>query len=75
MLQEVTDETLRAPLHRLGALQAAWWLAASRLRSVAGLFQLLSSAEVTVHVWVLFQRATPTALVCISHLLLALGDP
>eukprot|EP00075_Anas_platyrhynchos_P013552 XP_027302805.1 Fanconi anemia group G protein isoform X2 [Anas platyrhynchos] len=45
VLQEVTDETLRAPLHRLGALQATWWLAASRLRSVAGLFQLLSSAE------------------------------
>ncbi|XP_068523472.1 Fanconi anemia group G protein [Anas acuta] len=45
VLQEVTDETLRAPLHRLVALQAAWWLAASRLQSVAGLFQLLSSAE------------------------------
>ncbi|KAM9167629.1 Fanconi anemia group G protein isoform 4-T4 [Mergus octosetaceus] len=45
VLLEVTDETLWAPLHRLGALQAAWWLAASRLRSVAGLFQLLSSAE------------------------------
>ncbi|XP_047909911.2 Fanconi anemia group G protein isoform X1 [Anser cygnoides] len=45
VLQEVTDEELRAPLHRLAALQAAWWLATSRLRSVTGLFQLLSSAE------------------------------
>ncbi|NXA73800.1 FANCG protein, partial [Thryothorus ludovicianus] len=45
VLQEVTVEELQAPLHRLGALQAAWWLAASRLGSVAGLFQLLSSAE------------------------------
>ncbi|NXU96345.1 FANCG protein, partial [Cettia cetti] len=45
VLQEVTVEELQAPLHCLGALQAAWWLAASRLGSVAGLFQLLSTAE------------------------------
>ncbi|NXX34882.1 FANCG protein, partial [Nicator chloris] len=45
VLQEVTMEELQAPLHRLGALQAAWWLAASRLGSVAGLFKLLSTAE------------------------------
>ncbi|NXT71705.1 FANCG protein, partial [Chaetops frenatus] len=45
VLQEVTMEELQAPLHRLGALQAAWWLAAGRLGSVAGLFQLLSTAE------------------------------
>ncbi|NXP87953.1 FANCG protein, partial [Passerina amoena] len=45
VLQEVTVEKLQAPLHRLGALQAAWWLAASQLGSVAGLFQLLSTAE------------------------------
>ncbi|KAF4795512.1 transitional endoplasmic reticulum ATPase [Turdus rufiventris] len=45
VLQEVTMEELQAPLHRLGALQAAWWLAASRLGSVAGLFHLLSTAE------------------------------
>ncbi|NXM46297.1 FANCG protein, partial [Gymnorhina tibicen] len=45
VLQEVTVEELQAPLHRLGALQAAWWLAAGRLGSVAGLFQLLSIAE------------------------------
>lgn len=49
MLQEVTAEELQAPLHRLGALQAAWWLAASRLGSAAGLFRLLSNAEVTGH--------------------------
>lgn len=49
VLQEVTVEELQAPLQRLGALQAAWWLAASRLGSVAGLFQLLSTAEVTGH--------------------------
>ncbi|NXT08064.1 FANCG protein, partial [Prunella fulvescens] len=47
VLQEVTMEELQAPLHRLGALQAAWWLAASQLGSVAGLFQLLSTAEDT----------------------------
>ncbi|NXY52556.1 FANCG protein, partial [Callaeas wilsoni] len=45
VLQEVTMEELQAPLHRLGALQAAWWLAAGRLGSVTGLFQLLSTAE------------------------------
>ncbi|NXG94897.1 FANCG protein, partial [Stercorarius parasiticus] len=45
VLQEVTVEELQAPLHRLGALQAAWWLAASRVRSTAGLFRLLSNAE------------------------------
>ncbi|NWV44391.1 FANCG protein, partial [Grantiella picta] len=45
VLQEVTVEELQAPLHHLGALQAAWWLAAGRLESVAGLFQLLSTAE------------------------------
>uniref|UniRef100_H0YU59 FA complementation group G n=1 Tax=Taeniopygia guttata TaxID=59729 RepID=H0YU59_TAEGU len=45
VLQEVTMEELQAPLHRLGALQAAWWLAASQLGSVAGLFQLLSTAK------------------------------
>ncbi|NXL98545.1 FANCG protein, partial [Tyrannus savana] len=47
VLQEVTVEELQAPLHRLGALQAAWWLAAGRLGSIAGLFQLLSTAEDT----------------------------
>ncbi|NXT47066.1 FANCG protein, partial [Pluvianellus socialis] len=45
VLQEVTVEELQGPLHRLGALQAAWWLAASRLGSTAGLFRLLSNAE------------------------------
>ncbi|NXF49895.1 FANCG protein, partial [Oceanites oceanicus] len=45
VLQEVTAEELQAPLHRLGALQAAWWLAASRLGSTAGLFRLLSNTE------------------------------
>ncbi|NXW57617.1 FANCG protein, partial [Eurystomus gularis] len=45
VLQEVTAEELQAPLHRLGALQAAWWLAASRLGSTTGLFRLLSHAE------------------------------
>ncbi|XP_032532249.1 Fanconi anemia group G protein isoform X1 [Chiroxiphia lanceolata] len=47
VLQEVTVEELQAPLHRLGALQAAWWLAAGRLGSIAGLFRLLSAAEDT----------------------------
>ncbi|NXF07611.1 FANCG protein, partial [Smithornis capensis] len=47
VLQEVTVKELQAPLHRLGALQAAWWLAAGRLGSIAGLFQLLSAAEDT----------------------------
>ncbi|NXJ79233.1 FANCG protein, partial [Trogon melanurus] len=45
VLQEVTAEELQSPLHRLGALQAAWWLAASRLESAAGLFRLLSNTE------------------------------
>ncbi|NXS43464.1 FANCG protein, partial [Balaeniceps rex] len=45
VLQEVTVEELQAPLHRLGALQAAWWLAASRLGSATGLFRLLSNTE------------------------------
>ncbi|NXV23916.1 FANCG protein, partial [Cepphus grylle] len=45
VLQEVTVEELQAPLHRLGALQAAWWLAASRLGSAAGLFRFLSNTE------------------------------
>ncbi|NWZ54720.1 FANCG protein, partial [Haliaeetus albicilla] len=45
VLQEVTAGELQAPLHRLGALQAAWWLASSRLGSTAGLFRLLSNAE------------------------------
>ncbi|NWH49386.1 FANCG protein, partial [Fregata magnificens] len=45
VLQEATVEELQAPLHRLGALQAAWWLADSRLGSTASLFRLLSSAE------------------------------
>ncbi|NXE29669.1 FANCG protein, partial [Ardeotis kori] len=47
VLQEVTAEELQAPLHRLGALQAAWWLAARRLGSTAGLFWLLSNTEDT----------------------------
>ncbi|NWI69343.1 FANCG protein, partial [Todus mexicanus] len=45
VLQEVTSQELQAPLHHLGALQAAWWLAAGRLRSTAGLLRLLSRAE------------------------------
>ncbi|XP_010282171.1 PREDICTED: Fanconi anemia group G protein, partial [Phaethon lepturus] len=45
VLQEVTVEELQAPLQRLAALQAAWWLAASRLGSTAGLFRLLRNAE------------------------------
>ncbi|NXS74749.1 FANCG protein, partial [Pandion haliaetus] len=45
VLQEVTAGELQAPLHRLGALQAAWWLAASRLGSTTGLFRLLSNTE------------------------------
>uniref|UniRef100_A0A8D0FI40 FA complementation group G n=1 Tax=Strix occidentalis caurina TaxID=311401 RepID=A0A8D0FI40_STROC len=45
VLREVTLEELQAPLHRLGALQAAWWLSASRLGSTASLFRLLSNAE------------------------------
>ncbi|NXJ15235.1 FANCG protein, partial [Odontophorus gujanensis] len=45
VLQEVTAEELLAPVHRLGALQAAWWLAASCLQNVTDLFRLLSNAE------------------------------
>ncbi|NWX15703.1 FANCG protein, partial [Aegotheles bennettii] len=45
VLQEVTAEELQAPLHRLGALQAAWWLAAGHLGSTTGLLRLLSKAE------------------------------
>ncbi|NWJ09706.1 FANCG protein, partial [Crypturellus undulatus] len=45
VLQEVTVEELQVPLHRLGALQGAWWLATNRLGSITGLFQLLNSAE------------------------------
>ncbi|KAM7077736.1 LOW QUALITY PROTEIN: Fanconi anemia group G protein [Ciconia maguari] len=45
VLQEVTVEELQAPLHLLGGLQGAWWLAASRLGSIAGLFRLLSDTE------------------------------
>ncbi|NWU71124.1 FANCG protein, partial [Pterocles burchelli] len=45
VLQEVTAEELQAPLHRLGALQAVWWLAASRLGSTTGLFRLLSHTK------------------------------
>ncbi|KFQ39526.1 Fanconi anemia group G protein, partial [Mesitornis unicolor] len=45
VLQVVTAEELQAPLHRLGALQAACWLADSRLESTAGLFHLLNNAE------------------------------
>ncbi|XP_053911328.1 Fanconi anemia group G protein isoform X1 [Cuculus canorus] len=45
VLQEVKMEDLQAPLHRLGALQAAWWLSASRLGSATSLFRLLSNTE------------------------------
>ncbi|NXJ42759.1 FANCG protein, partial [Ciconia maguari] len=45
VLREVTVEELQAPLHRLGALQAAWWLAGNRLGSTTGLFRLLSNTE------------------------------
>ncbi|NXY50468.1 FANCG protein, partial [Ceuthmochares aereus] len=45
VLQEVKMKDLQAPVHRLGALQAAWWLAASRLGSVTSLFRLLSNTE------------------------------
>uniref|UniRef100_A0A672VB40 FA complementation group G n=2 Tax=Strigops habroptila TaxID=2489341 RepID=A0A672VB40_STRHB len=45
VLQEVTVAELQAPLHRLGALQAAWWLSAGRLGSTTGLLRLLSNAE------------------------------
>ncbi|NXN09974.1 FANCG protein, partial [Indicator maculatus] len=45
VLQEVTVEELQAPLHRLGALQAARWMSASRLSSTTVLIRLLSHAE------------------------------
>ncbi|XP_015703809.1 Fanconi anemia group G protein isoform X1 [Coturnix japonica] len=45
VLQEVTVEELQSPLHRLAALQAAWWLAASCLQSITDLFRLLSRSE------------------------------
>ncbi|XP_074788033.1 Fanconi anemia group G protein isoform X2 [Athene noctua] len=47
VLREVTVEELQAPLHRLGALQAVWWLSAGHLGSTASLFRLLSNAEDT----------------------------
>jgi len=49
VLQEVTAEKLQESVHRLGALQAAWWLAASCLGSTTSLFRLLSHPEVTGH--------------------------
>lgn len=49
VLQEATAEELQAPLHQLGALQAAWWLAAGRLGSTAGLLRLLSNTKVIGH--------------------------
>ncbi|XP_064032637.1 Fanconi anemia group G protein [Pogoniulus pusillus] len=45
VLQEVTAEELQAPLHRLGVLQAAWWLSDGRLNSTTILVRLLSHAE------------------------------
>ncbi|NXG76460.1 FANCG protein, partial [Baryphthengus martii] len=45
VLREVTAQELRAPLHRLGALQVAWWLAAGCLGTTARLLRLLSHAE------------------------------
>uniref|UniRef100_A0A452H950 FA complementation group G n=1 Tax=Gopherus agassizii TaxID=38772 RepID=A0A452H950_9SAUR len=45
VLQDVTTEELCAPLHRLGALQGAVWLAANCLGSVTGLFRLLSDTK------------------------------
>ncbi|XP_075266742.1 Fanconi anemia group G protein isoform X2 [Opisthocomus hoazin] len=45
VLQEVTAEKLQESVHRLGALQAAWWLAASCLGSTTSLFRLLSHPE------------------------------
>ncbi|KFQ50510.1 Fanconi anemia group G protein, partial [Nestor notabilis] len=45
VLLEVTVAELQAPLHQLGALQAAWWLSAGRLGSTTGLLRLLSNAE------------------------------
>ncbi|NXY88127.1 FANCG protein, partial [Alcedo cyanopectus] len=45
VLQEVTVQELQAPLQRLGALQAAWWLSASRLGPTASLFRLLGHTK------------------------------
>ncbi|NWQ77246.1 FANCG protein, partial [Columbina picui] len=45
VLQEATAEELQVPLQQLAALQAAWWLAASRLGSTTGLLRLLSNTE------------------------------
>ncbi|NWU99295.1 FANCG protein, partial [Upupa epops] len=45
LLQEVTAEELKAPLHRLGALQAACWLAAGHLGRTTRLFRLLSNTK------------------------------
>ncbi|NXO01626.1 FANCG protein, partial [Rhinopomastus cyanomelas] len=45
VLQEVNAEELKAPLHQLGALQAAWWLAAGQLGSTTHLFRLLSNTK------------------------------
>ncbi|XP_074851977.1 Fanconi anemia group G protein isoform X5 [Carettochelys insculpta] len=45
VLQDVTMEELCVPLHRLGALQGAVWLAANCLGSVTGLFRLLSDTK------------------------------
>lgn len=45
VLQDVTTEELCVPLHRLGALQGAVWLAANCLGSVTGLFRLLSDPK------------------------------
>ncbi|KAM9509051.1 Fanconi anemia group G protein isoform 1-T1 [Guaruba guarouba] len=45
VLQEVTVAELQAPLHQLGALQAAWWLSTGRLGSIIGLLRLLSNSE------------------------------
>ncbi|KAM9367399.1 Fanconi anemia group G protein [Phaethornis superciliosus] len=47
VLQEVTAEELRAPLHRLCALQAGWWLAEGHLGSITSLFCLLRQDEDT----------------------------
>ncbi|XP_030323907.1 Fanconi anemia group G protein [Calypte anna] len=47
VLQEVTAEELRGPLHRLCALQAGWWLGDRRLGSITSLFCLLRQAEGT----------------------------
>lgn len=46
VLQEDTLQELQAPLHRLAALQGVLWLAANRLATAEGLFQLLNGAKV-----------------------------